>query len=134
MANPNFYLTPHFRLSEFDCKDGTAVPKDLYYNVRMLAGTLEAIRFYCKCPLIINSAYRSPQHNKKVGGAKNSYHLSAMAVDFRPKNFDLRTLFDDMHHFMLKGLIPKGALILYPTFIHYDRRGTILKLDYSRAK
>ena len=32
-------------------------------------------------PIIINSGYRSPELNKKVGGAPNSNHLTGCAVD-----------------------------------------------------
>ena len=34
-------------------------------------------------PIIINSAYRSPQVNKAVGGAQNSNHLTGCAADIR---------------------------------------------------
>ena len=33
----------------------------------------------------VNSTHRSIQHNREVGGAKHSYHLSCQAVDFRLK-------------------------------------------------
>lgn len=32
-------------------------------------------------PLIVTSAYRSPEHNAKVGGVSRSAHLSGRAVD-----------------------------------------------------
>lgn len=32
-------------------------------------------------PLAINSAYRDPEHNKRVGGAKNSQHTHGNAYD-----------------------------------------------------
>ena len=34
-------------------------------------------------PIIINSGYRSPELNKKVGGAPTSNHLTGCAVDIR---------------------------------------------------
>ena len=34
-------------------------------------------------PIIINSGYRSPELNRKVGGAANSNHLTGCAVDIR---------------------------------------------------
>ena len=34
-------------------------------------------------PLVINSGYRSPQLNKKVGGSPTSNHLTGCAVDIR---------------------------------------------------
>ena len=36
-----------------------------------------------EAPIIINSAYRSPQVNKAVGGAATSNHLTGCAVDIR---------------------------------------------------
>ena len=33
------------------------------------------------CKLIISSAFRTPEHNKKVGGVPNSYHLKGKALD-----------------------------------------------------
>ena len=37
-------------------------------------------------PIIINSGYRSPQLNRKVGGAPTSNHLTGCAVDIRIKD------------------------------------------------
>ena len=34
-------------------------------------------------PIVINSGYRSPELNRKVGGAANSNHLTGCAVDIR---------------------------------------------------
>jgi hypothetical protein len=34
-------------------------------------------------PLTVNSTCRSPRHNRRVGGAPRSYHLTGDAVDFR---------------------------------------------------
>lgn len=123
MHQSEIKVTPHFKFSEFNCKDGTPVPPHLFYNIRMLAGTLEAIRLHFRTPIIINSAYRTEVYNRRVGGASKSYHLSAQAVDFTIKGVTPKHIFQQLSLLMKKGLIPKGGLIEYKTFIHYDQRG-----------
>lgn len=49
---------------------------------------LQALRDKLGTPLLLTSAYRSPEHNKRVGGAKNSYHLKGCAFDIRMENQD----------------------------------------------
>ena len=34
-------------------------------------------------PITVNSTFRSPKHNRRVGGKKRSWHLKCAAVDFR---------------------------------------------------
>ena len=43
---------------------------------------LEALR-QAQGPIVINSGYRSPQLNKRVGGVNTSNHLTGCAVDIR---------------------------------------------------
>lgn len=47
---------------------------------------LQALRTRLGKPMVVNSAYRSPEHNKRVGGAKSSQHLLATAFDVRMEN------------------------------------------------
>lgn len=49
---------------------------------------LQELRDNLGIPLLITSAYRSPEHNKAVGGAKNSYHMKGVAFDIRMENQD----------------------------------------------
>jgi hypothetical protein len=37
-------------------------------------------------PIIINSGFRNPDVNRRVGGVKNSQHLQGQAADIRPKD------------------------------------------------
>ena len=39
-------------------------------------------------PIRINSGYRSPQLNKKIGGVANSNHLTGCAADIRVENME----------------------------------------------
>lgn len=50
---------------------------------------LQALRDLLGAPLMLNSAYRSPEYNAKLkGAAKNSYHMKAMAFDVSMANHD----------------------------------------------
>lgn len=49
---------------------------------------LQALRVKLGKPLIVRSAYRSPEHNKAVGGAKASKHLEGTAFDISMANHD----------------------------------------------
>lgn len=47
---------------------------------------LQNLRDAIDRPIIIQSAYRTPEHNKAVGGAKRSMHLKAQAFDVSMAN------------------------------------------------
>jgi len=49
---------------------------------------LQALRDRLGKPLIVRSAYRSPAHNKAVGGAPRSKHMDGAAFDIAMANHD----------------------------------------------
>lgn len=49
---------------------------------------LQALRDRLRKPLIVRSAYRSPEHNRAVGGAKASKHMDGTAFDIAMENHD----------------------------------------------
>tara|TARA_R110000822_G_scaffold184415_7_gene323769 strand:+ start:6976 stop:7605 length:630 start_codon:yes stop_codon:yes gene_type:complete len=49
---------------------------------------LQELRTRLGKPLLLTSAYRSPAHNRRVGGAKNSRHMQGDAFDVRMENHD----------------------------------------------
>src|SRR5688572_17818386 len=79
-------LTKNFNLIEFMCKDGTPVPEKLIPNVQSLATNLQVLRDFLGEPVRLNSGYRTPSYNKKVGGQPKSFHLKAMAADITVKS------------------------------------------------
>lgn len=122
-------LTDNFTLNEFRCKDGTHVPEEYMENVIELAKNLQRIRYYANAKfghrsgiaIKIVSGYRTPSHNAKVKGAKNSLHLKAMASDIKPiGKISLLELFEAIKDLQKQGTIHVGGLKMYKTFIHYD--------------
>jgi len=75
--------------------------------------------------LSINSGYRSPAYNKSVRGAKNSYHMSGMALDVARSSFG--TDFESGEKF-IKAASEEGAMGIGAysqpdaNFIHIDVR------------
>nr|WP_245902591.1 D-Ala-D-Ala carboxypeptidase family metallohydrolase [Pararhodobacter marinus] len=49
---------------------------------------LQALRDRLGKPLIVRSAYRSPEHNRAVGGAPGSKHMQGTAFDIAMSNHD----------------------------------------------
>ena len=117
-------ITKNFSLSEFQSKDGAEMPESLKANAIRLAENLQVIRNKIQCPLHINSAYRSPEHNKRIGGVKNSQHVLAKASDLTSRCHSPKQLYKIIKNLIDLGEIDQGGLGLYSSFVHYDIRGT----------
>lgn len=113
-------LTKSFQLSEFACNDGTQVPEILIPNVKELAKNLQVLRDEIGESLTINSGYRSPSWNKKIGGVKSSMHLKAMASDLVCKSLTPKQLKAVIEKLIKEGKMKNGGIGLYPSFVHYD--------------
>ena len=91
--NANAKLSEHFSLGEFT-KSGSHpevynVPShEAIANLKRLCTWLEVLRLRAGNPIRINSGYRSPQLNRKIGGAANSNHLTGCAVDIRTSGME----------------------------------------------
>ena len=102
--NKTINLSEHFTLGEVTKSRHTEIyniPSHVAIeNLKRVCGWLEELRFtynslYCLKPgedyetsknvepIIINSGYRSPELNKRVGGSPTSNHLTGCAVDIR---------------------------------------------------
>jgi len=115
-------LTKDFTLSEFQSKDGAPFAADVPPKIQELAENLQTIRGHIGVPLSINSGYRSPEHNKAIGGKPNSYHPRGMAADLSCSLPPFK-LYQEIEKLMLAGKIKKGGLAEYKSFVHYDIRG-----------
>lgn len=119
-------LTNHFRLEEFASHDRAPTPIHVQHNLLQLCRQLEIIRHELGAPVIINSGYRSQAHNKKIGGAKHSYHLCGMAADIRTQFHTPQQVFDTILRLIQSGEVTPGGLKKYDTFVHYDIRGILV--------
>jgi len=118
------YVSDHFKWSEFACTDGTPVPKKYRANVEKLAANLEVLRaFLGNEPLSLSSAYRTPAHNRAVGGASKSQHLVAKAGDIQASHRTPSQVYGAIKYLIKKGKMDQGGLGKYNTFTHYDVRG-----------
>ena len=87
--NSNAKLSEHFTLGELTKTNHKVynIPShEAIENLKRLCVGLEALRERAGAPIVINSGYRSPQLNRKIGGQPNSNHLTGCAVDIRVKN------------------------------------------------
>ena len=95
------------------------MPATVRENIKALVeNVLDPVREQLGKPIYVNSGYRCPRHNLKVGGAVNSQHMKGEAADIRCE--------DNM---MLQRLIKEQGvfdqMIVYDTFLHvsYKRFG-----------
>lgn len=106
-------ISPNFKLKEFKCKDGSDT---VLLDSSFVLNKLQAIRTHFDKPVHINSAYRTVAYNKKIGGAKNSYHTQGKAFDIVISGVDL----DEICKFAESiGIL---GIIRYNTFVHVDAR------------
>lgn len=99
-------------------------PQELWPRMMRTAQILDAFRLRIGAPVRITNAYRSPEYNKAIGGARSSLHVEFNALDFvveggsTPAQWvrTLRGMRNDEKLF-------KGGVGLYPSFAHVDTRG-----------
>ena len=119
-------MTKNFKIKEFECKCGCDMPLEVYENIIKLASQLQFLRDYTGRPITINSAYRCPEHNAKVGGSKTSQHLLGKAADITIQSLKTTEVYALIEELIDMGHMLQGGLGLYEEkgFVHYDIRKT----------
>ena len=108
-------LSENFKVKEFACKDNT---DKILIDVTFVKTHLQDIRSHFGKPVIINSAYRTPNYNNYVGGAKNSYHMKGRAFDISIKGVTPQ----EIARYAASIGVP--GIIQYNSFVHVDSRDT----------
>ena len=107
-------LSNNFKVSEFACKDGS----DVIFIAPELVNVLQKIRTHFGKAVNINSAYRTPTYNKKVGGATYSQHLYGTAADIKISGVAPK----DIAAYAETLLNGTGGIGIYSNFVHIDVR------------
>lgn len=111
----NHFSFKEFVVTQTDLDNSVSCDSHLG-NLATLWNTLNFIREELGRPIIINSAYRTPEVNKQVGGSKRSLHMQGRAADIRTEPKYLGDLWKIVCDYDKEyGLSEK---ILYSTFIH----------------
>lgn len=106
-------ISGNFKVKEFRCKDGS---DEIIVDSKFVREKLQAIRDHFKASVTINSAYRTESYNKKIGGAKSSYHLKGRAFDIVVRG---HTSLEVAKFAQTIGIL---GIIQYNTFVHVDSR------------
>lgn len=131
--NGNTYLSAHFQVKEFKCKDGSdkiIVNTDLIDILEKLFTKLDAKA------INITSGYRTPSHSVKVGGYSTDQHTKGNAADITAKkkngsqfsSKEITITLEDLNHAGGIGLINKNGSI------HIDVRGKKCWFDETNGE
>ena len=114
-------LSTHFKVKEFACKDGS----DAVLVAPRLVMVLQSIRSHFGAAVTIDSGYRTPQYNTKVGGVAHSQHCYGTAADITVRGQKPAAVAA-----YARQLMPDwGGVGVYDRFCHIDVRET--KADWK---
>ena len=121
-AGPSTHLT----WAELACHDVARTPYPARWRqsrAGQLTRVFEAIRHACgDHPLRVLSGYRTPAHNRSVGGARHSQHVQGRAIDLAPPRGLTVTGFHAVVRAVARENPRIGAIGYYRWGVHVDIR------------
>lgn len=109
---------------------GSRIPVDInvVYGIIRIARVMEQVRDQLGGrPITINSWYRDPVTNRRVGGASRSRHLVGDAVDFVAPGIHPYDVYDRLNRWWGS----RGGLASATVFTHIDTRGYYARWSYG---
>ncbi len=109
-------LSRNFSRSEFACRCCGKADID-----PRLVDALQELRDLANAPIRVTSGYRCPEHNRAVGGAKQSRHLRGHAADIVIKSLSVAGMYELAEQV---AAFRNGGIGVYPEqgFVHVDIR------------
>jgi len=111
-------IAPYLSEKEYRCSHCLSLPPDYKDKPEFFSQFFEYwmdIRERYGLPIIVNSGYRCPIHNKTVGGEECSAHCTGLALDIRPSDGDIGRLVR-----IVEAYANDLRMKVYSRFIHID--------------
>ena len=108
------------KFTKYDCKCGEYCNARLMHICDDLLTVINEVEHHFNEKIIVIDAIRCRLYNHQLGGREESYHLYAMAVDFKINRFNVFDIYD----FLIKRYPHTLGIIVHTTanFIHVDVR------------
>ncbi len=117
-----FLGNSHYASGKAQGKNGLP-PKELRSRLEPVLLAADEARERLGSTIIILSAYRTPEYNKAIGGAKKSRHMESDALDLAAPKSTAAKLHAVLKQLRTEGYFT-GGIGKYPNFVHIDNRGT----------
>lgn len=95
--------------------------------ISLIDNVLDPVREKWESPIIVSSGYRCDKLNSRMKGSKTSQHRFGQAADIRPKNGDVKGLFE-----MIVSMIKSGELEVGQLIDEYDYSWIHISLPTER--
>ena len=100
---------------------------DVVYKIIKIAEVMQNVKgLFGGAPIKVNSWYRDPVTNRRVGGASQSRHMVGDAVDFHIPGVSLKDVYDRLDPWWGS----RGGLARGQGFVHIDGRGYRARWTY----